>query len=247
MADLGECLRKERKKRHVSIKEISQKTGINAKLLKALEDGEFHQVPTGFYLKNFIKNYLRTVDADVNEFFAAHRGDIESHCAPQKDAALTYIPKLKYSRFKKKNFFLTFVSVLFLFGLIFAFLYINKKSVLGIWSFVFDRVELPDTCLCIEELSCRFCLDRSPVNISIDFLANCWTRVQRGGEEAVEKTYQKGEKVAMKGYELSLVIGNPAGVKFVLNGKEVSYLKNLSQPEKIEISPRNVEIILNRQ
>ncbi len=247
MTDLGESLKRERKIRNISLKEISQKTKINLKLLKALENGEFHLIPGDFYFKIFIKNYLCALGADAEEFFKDHKTIIEGHCSSKNDTALKYIPKLKYLRFKKKNIFLTFCSFLFLIILIVIFFYINKTSLSNVWDFAFGKFDLPDTSMGMAGIGCQFSLDRSPVHVTIDFLENCWARVKRGGGEVVERTYKKGERVDVRGYEFSLYIENPGSVKFLLNGREVSYLKNLSQPERIEINPQNLDLILNKQ
>lgn len=246
MTEVGASLRNEREKRGISLPQISQKTNINIKFLKALEDGDCHLIPGDFYIKYYLKNYLEAIDVDVKEFFKTHKNWLESDYFSKQTAANKYIPKLRYSRFKKKSLFLTLFTILLFVILASGFFYLYKRKIFHGWIFAFKRIELPETGITPEDKNKRFSIDRSPVNIRIDFLDNCWASVMRGKRERIEKTYKKGERLMLCGYELLLYIGNPSGVKLYLNEKEVSYLSKLTQPERLEINPETMERILKK-
>ncbi len=86
--------------------------------------------------------------------------------------------------------------------------------------------------------------------MDIEFLDNCWIRVQRGLRESQKKTseqvYQKGDKLEIKGYALDFLIGNPSAVRFYLNNKEVTIFKNKPGAERISITPQNLNKILKK-
>jgi cytoskeleton protein RodZ len=72
MATLGQELREERERRAVSLKEISDKTKINSRLLLALENDRWEEMPPQLFLKGLIKSYCRTIDADPGTYLAKY-------------------------------------------------------------------------------------------------------------------------------------------------------------------------------
>jgi len=246
MTELAEILKNERKEKNISLEEISEKTKISVKLLIALEKGEFEKIPGEFYLRGFIRNYLNAMNLNTEEFFQIHSDKFNSLFPGEDEERANQFPKVRYSRFKKKSAFLTFFSILSLVVLVLTFSYINKSSILQVYDFIFKKIDLPETGLVTMNLDKPLEIDHSPVNIKIDFLENCWTRIIQGNEAPVEKTFQKGQTFQIHGYEFSIYIGNPSSVRFLLNGRELKYLKNLSQPEKIDINPQNIKELLGK-
>jgi len=247
MAEIGESLKIEREKRGIPLEQVSQKTNISVKFLEALEEGDYHLIPGTFYLKGYIRNYLQVLDADVDEFFAAHQNLLESSGFSKEDGAKRLIPKLRYSRFKRRNLFLNLFTILIIILIVAGSLfYLYQKNMLPGWAYIFKNVNLPATGITIDPGVGEFDVDRSPVNIRINFSDRCWTLLRRGNGERIEKTYEKGDRLTFSGYELFLYIGNPAAVTLYLNEQEVTYLKTLTQPERLEINPGNLRRILNK-
>ncbi len=242
MNRLGEALKHEREKRMISLEYIAAKTNITLNTLIALENEQFVEIPSSFYFKNYIKSYLAAIDADAGEFLETHREEIEASCSKRADVTSTYCTKLKYSRFKRKNVFLIFLFTVVLLGLLFYVVNSKKEAILSSWSGWNKRsveVSIPQSG--IDFIAHHFQADSnrdySPLNVAIEFSGRCWIQVIRGKEKILEQTFQKGEKLAVAGYDLTILLDNPAGVRFLLNGKEVSYLRGLTQPEKITITP----------
>ena len=100
---LGKTLADERKKKDIPLEKISKSTNISLKSLKALENEEFHKIPGEFYLKNYIKSYLKAIDCDEKVFFKTHKEAFRSVQPAAKEKRTTYYSKVRYSRFKKKN------------------------------------------------------------------------------------------------------------------------------------------------
>lgn len=246
MAEFGESLKNEREKRGIPLEQISKKTNINIKFLKALEDENCHLIPGDFYIKYYLKNYLETIGVDVKNFFETHKSWLEANYFSNQTAARKYIPKIRYSKYKKKSLSLFLFTVLLVVILASGLFYLNEKKVFHGWVFAFKKTELPGTGITITKPKNRFSIDRSPVNIRIDFLDNCWVLARRGKRERIEKTYKKGESLKLSGYELSLYIGNPSGVRLYLNEKEIVHLSKLTQPERLEINPETMERILRK-
>lgn len=242
MNRLGDALKHEREKRKITLEYIAAKTNITLNTLSALENNQFTKIPNSFYFKNYIKSFLNVIDADAVEFLETHREEIAAICGQRTEISGDYCTKLKYSRFKRRNVLLLSLIAVVLLGLFFYMVYKKKEMILSSWSGWNKKsveVSIPQSGIDFigrhfQEDSNR---DYAPLNANIEFTGRCWIQVNRGKEKIIEQTFQKGEKLAVAGYSLTFLLDNPAGVRFLLNGKEVSYFRGLTQPEKITITP----------
>lgn len=253
MNELGDALKLEREKRNISLAQISAKTNITMNALTALENGRFSEIPGGFYFKNYLKSYLQAIDADVEVFLETHKEKLAGSYNVRTESTHSYCTKLKYSRFKKRNILFIILTIVVLSVLIFYLVYSKKEAIVNGWnelnkkpgtiSTLSTLQAMPQSgidfnALHSQEYSNR---DYAPLNVIIEFSGRCWVLVNRGKVKIIEKTFQKGEKLKASGYDLTVYLDNPAGVRFLLNGKEVTYLKRLTQPEKIKITPVTIE------
>jgi Helix-turn-helix domain/Domain of unknown function (DUF4115) len=73
----GEKLRKQREQRGISLDAISNTTKISPRMLRAIEDEHFDQLPGGVFNKGFVRAYARQVGLDeeetVSDYLAALR------------------------------------------------------------------------------------------------------------------------------------------------------------------------------
>lgn len=242
MNGLGDALKLEREKRNISLEQIAAKTNITMNALTALENGRFTEIPGGFYFKNYLKSYLNAIEVDVNVFLETHNDKIAGFYNKKAENSNSYCTKLKYSRFKKSNILFIVLTIVFLLALFFYLVYSKKEVIVNGWNNLNkkpDAISIPESgidfnALHFQENSNR---DYAPLNVIIEFSSRCWVLVNRGKEKIIEKTFQKGEKLETAGYDLTVYLDNPAGVRFLLNGKEVTYLQRLTRPEKIKITP----------
>ena len=70
MASFGVRLRQEREKKSVSLDDISLSTKISTRMLRALEEERFDQLPGGIFNKGFIRAYARCVGLDEEQAVA---------------------------------------------------------------------------------------------------------------------------------------------------------------------------------
>ncbi len=77
MGAFGEKLRKQREQRGISLDAISTTTKISPRMLRAIEDEHFDQLPGGVFNKGFVRAYARQVGLDeeetVSDYLAALR------------------------------------------------------------------------------------------------------------------------------------------------------------------------------
>ncbi|MGA7926884.1 MAG: RodZ domain-containing protein [Candidatus Sulfotelmatobacter sp.] len=70
MGAFGEKLRKQREQRGLELDAISNTTKISTRMLRALEDEQFDQLPGGVFNKGFVRAYARQVGLDEEEIVA---------------------------------------------------------------------------------------------------------------------------------------------------------------------------------
>jgi len=66
---LGAFLRRERERKGIPLSEIAEKTKVREHLLRAIEEDQFHLLPSMAYIKSFVTAYARSVGIDLAEVF----------------------------------------------------------------------------------------------------------------------------------------------------------------------------------
>src|SRR5215831_710121 len=70
MGSFGDRLKKEREQRGITLDDISLNTKIGTRLLRALEEEKFDQLPGGIFNKGFVRAYARHVGLDEEQTVA---------------------------------------------------------------------------------------------------------------------------------------------------------------------------------
>jgi cytoskeleton protein RodZ len=70
LPSFGEKLRREREKRSITLDQISQSTKIGTRMLQALEEDKFNQLPGGIFNKGFVRAYARHLGLDDDQTVA---------------------------------------------------------------------------------------------------------------------------------------------------------------------------------
>src|SRR5437868_15546992 len=70
MGSFGDRLKKEREQRSISLDDISLSTKIGTRLLRALEEERFDQLPGGIFNKGFVRAYARHLGIDEEQAVA---------------------------------------------------------------------------------------------------------------------------------------------------------------------------------
>jgi cytoskeleton protein RodZ len=76
MGSFGERLRKEREQKGISLEDISLETKIGTRLLRALEEEHFDQLPGGIFNKGFVRAYARHLGLDEEQTVADYMSAI---------------------------------------------------------------------------------------------------------------------------------------------------------------------------
>ena len=87
MPSFGEKLKREREKRAVTLEEISATTKIGTRMLQALEEEKFSQLPGGIFNKGFVRAYARCVGLDEDQAVADYLEASGESAPPRIEAA----------------------------------------------------------------------------------------------------------------------------------------------------------------
>jgi len=240
---LGQALKKEREMRGVSLADIAKETRIGTRYLQALENEDFTMFSGIFYIRYYIKNYLQACGADETAFFNTYydylKAVMEKKGEPPPER---YLNKLEYVKFKNRK---TIIIIFLLLLLLAAFFYwfFNRPDLVKKQS---ENFEFPAFSASLLPDESDFCLDWAPVSMRLTFAGSCWVQLWRGGEKIVEKIFAKDEVLSGKGYQLTMVLGNPAAVRLMVNDRELPSLRQSSTGLKLLISPDNLEEIVQR-
>ena len=88
MPSFGEKLKLEREKRAVTLEQISQSTKIGIRMLQALEEDKFSQLPGGIFNKGFVRAYARHLGLDEDQTITDYLDASGEGLAPEPEAAM---------------------------------------------------------------------------------------------------------------------------------------------------------------
>lgn len=92
--NIGETLRKARIDKKISLDELQQRTKIQKRYLLAIEENDFHELPSDYYLRTFIRQYADEVKLDGNYLIDVLDG---------KDSPMPTYPELETVDGLRKN------------------------------------------------------------------------------------------------------------------------------------------------
>lgn len=87
MGEFGDTFRKEREKQGISLEDVSSVTKISARMLRAIEEEHFDQLPGGVFNKGFIRTYAKHLGLNDDEAVASYLACIRQ---AQLDAQATW-------------------------------------------------------------------------------------------------------------------------------------------------------------
>ncbi len=73
MDELGLILQQARENMGLTLEQVQEETRINAKYLDALENGEYHSLPSPVHVRGFLRNYARFLSLDPNPLLERYK------------------------------------------------------------------------------------------------------------------------------------------------------------------------------
>jgi cytoskeletal protein RodZ len=107
----------------LSLADVFQRTRISVAYLQAMENNDFHLLPTSTYSKNFIKTYARTLDIDSEPVLIRYENYLNSQKGvqklPQEDASNK---KLLFAKIASLKIYWAIAAVLIVVGAVIWFI-----------------------------------------------------------------------------------------------------------------------------
>jgi cytoskeleton protein RodZ len=98
MDELGHILREARENKGLTLAQVQSEIRINSKFLHALEEGEYHRLPTPVHVRGFLRNYARFLGLDPQPLLDRYEVRQKEKPAPppidirQEDPSLSNAP-----------------------------------------------------------------------------------------------------------------------------------------------------------
>jgi cytoskeletal protein RodZ len=221
--------------REISLRDIADRTKISLRYLEAMEDDRFDLLPAPIFAKGFLREYARYVglspDEVVNHYLAVQQQQSPDEDGVKKDQALVNRPhRVKPVRSWTYGLFLV-LAVLVLIALIWALVWYNNRR----RGKPAAEATPPPIAAPAEPVAAQQPLPASagpdkpsaPLEVTLDFTANCWVEVRVDDKAFLSEERVQGESLpitAQKSVDIKLGDAGAAeiqvnGLAFPLNGR----------------------------
>jgi cytoskeletal protein RodZ len=123
MKTLGEILRKERERKKITLIQASERTRIQTKYLRALENNDYSVFSGKVHSKGFLKIYAQFLGLDIGEILALWRREYEKDLEKEENTRFFGVKELETAKIivTPGTLLVTFavVAVIFFFGYLF--------------------------------------------------------------------------------------------------------------------------------
>lgn len=82
MTTIGETLRRERLRRNLDLKQVSDELKISVRFLQDMEAGNFEKLPGGVFAKAFVRQYAQLLELDADEIAKDVQHQLEPQAGP---------------------------------------------------------------------------------------------------------------------------------------------------------------------
>lgn len=257
----AEELRLAREEKGITLQQISNRTKIDIKFLKKIEEGDFHVLPD-LYIRAFLKEYLKNIEIDVEsevkKFELAKQGLSQESIADSKENEIEE-PTGKNSLGENDNlhenisesdsakpavdklyYYLGTSGVLIVLVVLIYFTFIRESVPEIITETPYEEY--------IAENKARYEIDpvenpqtellaADSLNLSISTLGRVWIKITGDKKVIQEGMVQENQKLLFKaGEEFRVVVGNAGLANITLNNKSIGSIGNLGEIKNIIIT-----------
>lgn len=239
MKEIGELLKAAREEKGLSLEEIQMITKIRLKHLKALETGEFDQIPGEVYVKGFMVNFAKTVGLDGEQILEKYYEMKKQDAAVTQEEELVFpekpdVPEKVVGSKKEKNLIISIgiVSGLLIIAGALFFIFTRPKSSVQVTEQepVVDQVEVEkkgESALpvLLEEQD-EVVKEVEPILI-VEAKEVVWLGLYKknSGEMIFEGTlYPNDRQEWLLTEDVLMRIGNAGGLKLIYKEKELGEL-----------------------
>jgi cytoskeletal protein RodZ len=222
MSTLGQELRREREKRAVSLKDISDRTKISLRYLETLENGDYKALPGPFFIKSILRAYAKDCGLDEDHFYALYRQEtrpeIGAEATPEKPA-----PRPPAGKRRRRAALALGLAGLILLGAAAAvYVYILKPQRDPVPIIPAPYAAAPALPPVVESVAKP---EGTDLKLELTFTAETWIHVAADGAVQLNGIRKAGERATCTAKkEFLLQIGNAGGFALSLNGRALKTL-----------------------
>jgi len=273
----AKTLQEQREKKGFSLQQISAKTRIDIKFLKAIESGNFDVMPE-VYMRAFIKDYSDVVELDVgetlNKYEAAKSGKstegtlldaenvIEEKILPK--AKMEFVsqevdekPMDSNSSSKQINPILITVAIVLVILLVVYFLFMKSSSTEIIKEKPFNQVlnekqrfatEPVKKAETVPDNYIKTAQNAKPFSLTLVTTDTVWLRLRIDNEIDKEFILKPNEEQVISANDsIKLLVGNLGGIKFILNDKSYDFKGVKGQVQNLQVNRNGIKKIKVKQ
>ncbi|HWM94392.1 MAG TPA: RodZ domain-containing protein [Thermoanaerobaculia bacterium] len=244
-ASFGDWLRRQREMREISLRDIADRTKISLRYLQAMEDNRFDLLPAPIFAKGFLREYARYVglspDEVVNHYLSVQQAASSEEEGVKKDTTLagqslaSQRPhRVKPVRSWTYGLFLA-LSVLVLIGLVAAlYWYAERRRDNPAEDAAPPPIAAPPAPTSAAAPMPTPDRPRAPLEVTLDFTADCWVEVVTDGKPLVAEQRVQGESLPIEAQEsVQIKLGDAGAAEIQVNG--IPYPLNGKQGEVREV------------
>ena len=237
MFEIGATLREARERRQLTWEQVEAETKIRAKYLRALEEEEFDSLPSGTYVRGFLRAYASYlgldgrlfVDEYASRFGTRHDDELfrrrrERPMTQRRDSSSAVLVAL-----------IAVVAIGVLFFVAWRFgpgEAVTPPAGVTVTETTTERngnvaTNVPETTVTTDTTNRRTILTRAPVSLRVDVkpgTGTTWVKIRRisTGKTIAEKEVEAGESLGGGGlqddYGFAVEAGIPGNVSLAVNG-----------------------------
>lgn len=220
---IGDALAEGRRRAGLSVTQVSQRTCIRETIIRGIERGDFSGCGGDFYARGHIRSIASAVGVDptplIEEYDAA-MGPPQAISAAEVFRPVTPV-KLKERR--RPNWTAAMAVALVAIIGIFAYQHFTSSSQPPAAANQDARVQAPNTASKPKVTTSPVAAQHAPRKLHINLSAtrDCWVQLtSRTGATLFSGMVYAGNSMSWtEKHEVSMVLGNPSGVKLRVNGK----------------------------
>jgi cytoskeleton protein RodZ len=227
-ASFGGWLRRQREMREISLRDIADRTKISLRYLQAMEEDRFDLLPAPIFAKGFLREYARYVglspDEVVNHYLAVQQQQSPEEDGVKKDQTLVNRPYRQVKPVRSWTYGLFLVlAVLVLIALIWALVwYNNRRREQPAADATPPPIAAPaEPAAAQAEVPAPTVPEKpsAPLEVTLDFTANCWVEVRVDGKMLLSEERVQGESLPIPAQKsVDIQLGNAGAVEIQVNG-----------------------------
>ena len=238
----------------VTTEDIFLKTRINATILNAIENGEFHLLPAPVYTKKFIELYAKAIGIDAGIILAHYQRHVDETQVVPEDLSVVKAQ----NAFDRKPFprYLWYAvpAVAIIAAAFIMYAFFHEKETPGIVQRNVTGVEqkevVPKPAPAVKEPPLEAAVKvpqapppamvvqketmqtpgNTPLNLLIEATEDTWLKIAEDRNPPYQIILKKGEKLSRNAKEFFVIdVGNAAGVNITFLGKSLGNLGRKGQ------------------